>query len=112
MSKKLTVVIKPYVQTVGAHRGGKIQIDARLPKKDRAGVIVHERKEDKLQHSGDKYESAHRQANKAEKKAVGAKRYHKETRDADRLYRHNLSKKSKTARGKCATCGKINCTGH
>ena len=112
MSKKLKVIIKPYVKTVGAHKGDKVEIDARLPKKDRLGVIVHERKEDKLQRSGDKYESAHRQANKTEKKVVGSKQYHKETRDADKLYRQNIAKKSKSSRGKCPTCGKINCKGH
>jgi hypothetical protein len=114
MAKKLQVQIKPRVTTVGSHRGGKIQIDKRLPKKDRKGIIEHEAKEAKLMKAGDKYITAHRDANKAEKKLVGTKQFNKEEHDSMSLYRKNLaSKKGKTkAKGKCIACGKINCRSH
>jgi hypothetical protein len=97
------VEIKPYVKTVGAHRGGKVQIDKRLPKSDRPGIIRHEIIEDDLMKKGENYDTAHPKANKAEKKMVGAKQYKKETKDADRLYLHNI--KSKNPRSKCPLCG-------
>jgi len=109
------VQIKPKVTTVGSHRSGKIQIDKRLPKKDRPGIIIHERKEAAKQAEGDKYITAHRIANKAERKAVGGKQYAKEEHDAMSLYRKNIAGKKgkgKTAGGKCRVCGKINCGMH
>jgi hypothetical protein len=113
---KLRVVIKPKVTTVGSHRDGKIQIDKHLPKKDRPGIIVHEAKEAKKMKQGDKYITAHRIANKAEKKVVGSKQYDKEEHDAMSLYRRNIASKKSKGKSKggkiCRMCGKINCNMH
>ena len=109
-TKKPKVVIKDKVQTVGAHRNGKIEIDKRLAKTYRKPVIVHEVSEKKDMDKGDSYETAHKKANLAEKKMESKEKFKQEEKAVMSIYRKNIADKPKSRGGKCGRCGKVNCT--
>jgi hypothetical protein len=108
-TKQTKVVIKPKVETVGAHRGGKIEIDKRLPKKYVPTVVLHERVEKKNMDKGDSYKTAHKKANAAEKAKEGAKRFKEEEKAVMSIYHKNITDKPKSRGGKCGRCGKVDC---
>jgi hypothetical protein len=102
MSKKLLppsqrkVVIKPNVKWIGKHPRNKneIWIDKRLPKKDVPEVVFHEGDEAlRMEKKHNKYLTAHRAANKDEKRKFGKKAYKRVQHDVLSLYDKKIHKK-------------------
>jgi hypothetical protein len=91
------VVIRPNVKTIGSHPKlgkykNKILIDKKLPAKFRKGVALHERVEAKDQEkNGNKYTTAHRKANEAEKAKYGKKYYKQEQHAVLSIYDKKLA---------------------
>jgi hypothetical protein len=93
---KRKVVIKENVKWIGKHPRNKneIWIDKKLPKKDIPEVVFHEEDEAfRIEKKKNKYLTAHRQANKDEKKKFGKKAYKRVQHDVLSIYYEKIHKK-------------------
>lgn len=99
--RTFTVVPRETVLTGGYYprRGDVVYVDTKLPKAHQRGIAIHEATEKMLRDKGLPYDStpkrrvaAHQLANRAEKAAVGKKRFREETKSAFRVIAENAKK--------------------